>query len=173
MEADFSSFLARHAAVVTESVAWGDLFRFHVASYLWDEVPPLGFATSVRGIVLVNGLVLVQQGLCLSGEGADDEGDGLLGVLAVAAEAGGVARGTDRLIHVGASGDPVTKIPRCPRFSAVPAPQLVSFCPGFLSPRRPLRRLRLPPPRLLPRARPPLRRSPRNPLGRCQGPRPR
>ncbi len=61
MEADLSSFLARHAAVVTESVAWGNLFRFHVASYLCDEVPPLGFVTSVRGIVLVNGLVLVQR----------------------------------------------------------------------------------------------------------------
>ncbi len=61
MEADLSSFLARHAAVVTESVAWGNLFRFHVASYLCDEVPPPGFVTSVRGIVLVNGLVLVQR----------------------------------------------------------------------------------------------------------------
>ncbi len=61
MDPCLSSFLAHHAAVVTESVAWGNQFRFHVASYLCDEFPPLGFVTSVRAVVLLDDLVLVQR----------------------------------------------------------------------------------------------------------------
>lgn len=61
MDLGLSSFLARHSPVVTESVSWGNEFRFRVASYLCDEFPPLGFVTSVRAVVLLAGLVLVQR----------------------------------------------------------------------------------------------------------------
>ncbi len=61
MDPDLSSFLARHALVVTESVTWGNQFRFLVANYLCDECPPLQFVTSVRAIVLLDSSVLVQR----------------------------------------------------------------------------------------------------------------
>lgn len=61
MESDLSRFRARHSPVVTESVAWGNQFRFRIASYLCDEFPPLGFVTSVRAVVLLDGLALLQR----------------------------------------------------------------------------------------------------------------
>ena len=61
MDTGLRSFLARHVPVGTESVVWDHLFRFHVATYLSDEFPPLELVTSVRAIVLLDGLVLVQR----------------------------------------------------------------------------------------------------------------
>jgi 8-oxo-dGTP pyrophosphatase MutT (NUDIX family) len=55
-EEEFETFLRRHAACDETATAWSDL-RFHVASYLSQELPPLGLVTSVRCVLLRNGAV--------------------------------------------------------------------------------------------------------------------
>ena len=61
MEPDLAAFLLGRWPVVTEAVDWGNGFRFRVAAYLGDELPPVAYVTSVRAVVLRDGLVLVQR----------------------------------------------------------------------------------------------------------------
>lgn len=61
MDSDLAAFLGRRIPAATETVDWGDGFRFRAAVYLGGAVPPLAFVTSVRAVVLRGGEVLVQR----------------------------------------------------------------------------------------------------------------
>lgn len=60
MNADLAAFLAGQTPRVEETIVWarGEI-RLHVTSYLSDDLPPLSYVTSVRGVVLRQDSVLV------------------------------------------------------------------------------------------------------------------
>lgn len=53
--------LERVVPQVVEDVVWDECMRLRATAYLSQDVPPLRYVTSVRTIVLRDGLVLVQQ----------------------------------------------------------------------------------------------------------------
>lgn len=61
MDAELDLFMARCSPRVSEAVVWGKQMRLRATAYLSQEAPPLRYVTSVRAIVLRDGLVLVQQ----------------------------------------------------------------------------------------------------------------
>jgi 8-oxo-dGTP pyrophosphatase MutT (NUDIX family) len=52
-------FLRQYQPQAEEVTVWGDKFPLRVISYFCDQLPPLEFVTSVRGIVLRDNEVLV------------------------------------------------------------------------------------------------------------------
>ncbi len=63
MNPDLAAFLANRSPAASETVVWGAWMRLHAVAYLTADPPPLPYVTSVRAVVLRDGLVLVQQDL--------------------------------------------------------------------------------------------------------------
>jgi 8-oxo-dGTP pyrophosphatase MutT (NUDIX family) len=60
MNPDLACFLGRHTPLVQETMAWRDgRLPLCVTCYRSDELPPLEYVTSVRGLLLREGSVLV------------------------------------------------------------------------------------------------------------------
>src|SRR5215204_4568650 len=64
MPSDLDAFLARHEADAVQIVAWGTAaspIPLRIAGYLSEELPPLEYVTSVRGVVFRGNRVLVMR----------------------------------------------------------------------------------------------------------------
>jgi 8-oxo-dGTP pyrophosphatase MutT (NUDIX family) len=60
MGPDLAAFLARHRPSIQDSTVWGNgALPLRITAYLGQEPPPLAYVTSVRGIVVRDGMVLV------------------------------------------------------------------------------------------------------------------
>jgi|SRR5579862_3527923 len=79
MEASLSLFLRGRIKLSEEIVAWaGGAIRLQLTSYLANDLPPLELVTSVRGVVINDGAVLVVRypdGLSILPGGRREEGE--------------------------------------------------------------------------------------------------